>query len=69
MIQDIYIALTLLKAITIIVGMCVFVIPNFTIGWKNKDNKKLKKSGLFFLGIFGLIALFTIIELAIALKR
>jgi hypothetical protein len=69
MIKDIYIALTLLKAIIIIVGMCVFVIPNFTHGWKNNDNKKLKKAGLFFLGIFGLIALLTIIEFSIALNR
>ena len=69
MIQGIYIALTLLKAIIIIAGMCFFVIPNFTNGWKNKDNQKLKKAGLFFLGIFGLIALLTIIELAIALNR
>ena len=49
--------------------MCFFVIPNFTNGWKNKDNTRLKKAGLFFLAIFGLIALLTIIEFAIALNR
>ena len=68
MIQEIYIALTLLKAIIIIVGMC-FIILNLIKGLRDKNNQKLKKAGFIFLGICGSLTILTIIEFAIALNR
>ena len=68
MIKDIYIALTLLKAIIIIVGMG-FIILNLIFGFRDKDDQKFKKAGLIFLGICGSLTILTIIEFSIALNR
>lgn len=63
--NDIYVTITLLKALIIITGM-VFVILNF-ISWRTtKDSKKFKKAALIFGGIFLSILILTGIEFIIA---